>query len=77
VGKKRRPEDIPYWDISGIAFVHDPGTPRTNLSRLPPAEKRAAWARIKEENPALAELLQSEEVQALIRTFDAEVWVDE
>ncbi len=50
---------------------------QVNLSRLPPAEKRAAWERIKKDRPALASLLQSEEVQALIRTFNAEVWVDE
>ena len=66
-----------WWDISHLQIVRETRQKRVNLSRLPPAKKREAWRKIKEQQPELAALLQSDEVQEMIRVFDAEVWVDE
>lgn len=46
-----------------------------NLSRLSPAEKRDKWAEIQREQPELAALLKSKNVQTLIKAFNAEVLV--
>ena len=47
-----------------------------NLSRLPPAEKRAKWDEIRHTQPELAALLKDPTLQALIKTFDAEVLIE-
>lgn len=61
-------------------YLHRPLRPEdeglVNISRLPPAQKRAAWEAIQRDRPALAELLQEENFQALREAFDADVCVD-
>lgn len=47
-----------------------------NLSRLLPTEKRDKWAEIRREQPELAALLKDQNVQALIKAFNAEVLVE-
>lgn len=78
-GKRGKSDEfVPtWWDISHLQIARETRQRRVNLSRLPPAEKREAWRRIKSEQPALAALLQSDGVQEMIRMFNAEVWVDE
>jgi|GEM_PF-2914583 hypothetical protein len=49
---------------------------RVNITRLAPADKRAAWAAIQRNRPDIAETIQQENFQALREAFDAEVCVD-
>lgn len=44
-----------------------------NLTTLAPPIKRAVWQAIQAEAPALADLLTSEPLQELVRTFDGQV----
>ena len=47
-----------------------------NVSRLPPATKRAKWDEIRRHQPELAALLKDSNFQSLIKAFDAEVFID-
>ncbi len=47
----------------------------TSLSRLAPAQKQKLWRNIKLNNPALANLLQDDSLQSLVKAFDAQILV--
>lgn len=58
-----------------IIVSREPMRRRTNLSTLPPAQKQEAWRKLKISRPEVAELLKSESVAAIIKTFNASVLV--
>ena len=62
-------------DPFGAAFQAPPPDPtaRVNLSKLPSDQKRRLWEGLKQTDPALADLLRSAPLQALIHEFDASV----
>lgn len=68
-------------DPSGAAGPPSPPSDltirRVNLSKLPADQKRRVWEGLKQTQPALADLLRSEPLQALIREFDASVILPE
>lgn len=66
-------------DPCGAAFQSPPPAPaaRVNLSKLPPDQKRRVWEGLKQTDPALADLLRSALLQALIHEFDASVILPE
>ena len=51
-------------------------TRKINLSRLKPEEKKHVWARIQQNNPALADLLKDKGFQSLRDTFEGEILVN-
>lgn len=65
-----------FFDIKGIVFEKERPRKMVNLSTLPADRKRAAWEKIQRSNPALAQLLQSDEVAQICKTFNAQVMVD-
>lgn len=50
---------------------------RLNLSRLEPEQKRAKWAEIQRQQPALAQLLGDPNLQALRQAFGADIYIEE
>ncbi|WP_370601791.1 hypothetical protein [Pseudomonas nitroreducens] len=46
------------------------------LTGLPESRKKEAWKMIIAERPALAELLRSPDLQAMVAFFDAEIFVE-
>ncbi|HHH9441207.1 TPA: hypothetical protein ACP32N_003144 [Pseudomonas aeruginosa] len=46
------------------------------LTGLPESRRKEAWKTITRERPALAELLRSPGLQAVVAFFDAEIFVD-
>lgn len=68
----------PYWLKPAPPDKSTHKRPRRrycNLSKMPPTQKRGLWQKIKNNNPALAELLQSPEIQELKGAFNADILV--
>ncbi len=69
------------YDLSGVIFERAPRRPRTslNLTRLQhtdAATARCVWECLKRRRPALAALLTDPGLQALKKTFDAEISIE-
>lgn len=67
--------DLPRWPTVVVA-EKAPVRTRVNLSRLPATDKRQAWEWIKRDEPDLAAFLKSPATQAIIKTFDGEVFIE-
>lgn len=65
-----------HWEEQVSVLVLEETTKWARISGLPAELKKKAWQEINLAKPALAALLREQELQDIMRMFDAELYVE-
>lgn len=65
---------VDSWPVPVLVFTHRERL--VKLSQLPKTLKQRAWAEIKTNCPALADLLKDDVLRETVERFDADIFVD-